>query len=235
MPSKPKTGSQGRNSSRTPRIQADAKPASTQSITNRETEFDPYFYGAVARCGAKTRAGKPCTNLSMENGRCRMHGGKSKGAPEGNKNGMVHGAYERILFGVLNDEEIELWENMKNDVLGNLNISLSIISIREFRMMKRIEELRSSGSFTVTQIDHEKGRTEKGSKDIKKKTKMAVLGQIQAIEEALTKVQEKKARMLELKVKLETSNKPDDVPHFERYVKALEKTAKEVWGEEDEE
>lgn len=28
-------------------------------------------------CGAKTRAGTPCQNYAMSNGRCRMHGGKS--------------------------------------------------------------------------------------------------------------------------------------------------------------
>ncbi len=29
--------------------------------------------------GAKTRAGTPCQNWGMRNGRCRMHGGKSYG------------------------------------------------------------------------------------------------------------------------------------------------------------
>ncbi len=33
------------------------------------------------RCGAKCRSGEPCKNASMKNGRCRMHGGKSTGAP----------------------------------------------------------------------------------------------------------------------------------------------------------
>ena len=33
------------------------------------------------RCGAKCRTGKPCKNSAMKNGRCRMHGGKSTGAP----------------------------------------------------------------------------------------------------------------------------------------------------------
>ena len=32
-----------------------------------------------ALCGAKTRAGVPCRNLPMKNGRCRMHGGLSTG------------------------------------------------------------------------------------------------------------------------------------------------------------
>lgn len=36
------------------------------------------------RCGAHSRTtGLPCRNPSMANGRCRMHGGKSPGAPMG--------------------------------------------------------------------------------------------------------------------------------------------------------
>jgi uncharacterized protein YjcR len=29
----------------------------------------------------------------MPNGRCRLHGGKSTGAPKGNKNALKHGRY----------------------------------------------------------------------------------------------------------------------------------------------
>jgi hypothetical protein len=45
------------------------------------------------RCGARTRSGKPCLQAAMPNGRCRMHGGPSPGAPKGNKNRWVHGRY----------------------------------------------------------------------------------------------------------------------------------------------
>jgi glucans biosynthesis protein len=44
-------------------------------------------------CGAKTRKGAPCRSPGMPNGRCRMHGGKSPGAPKGNKNAWKHGYY----------------------------------------------------------------------------------------------------------------------------------------------
>ncbi|MEQ3627894.1 MAG: HGGxSTG domain-containing protein [Hyphomonas sp.] len=44
-------------------------------------------------CGAKTRQGGVCRNSPMQNGRCRMHGGKSPGAPKGNKNAWKHGKY----------------------------------------------------------------------------------------------------------------------------------------------
>jgi uncharacterized protein YjcR len=45
------------------------------------------------RCGAKTRKGTPCKSPAMKNGRCRMHGGMSTGAPKGNKNAFKHGYY----------------------------------------------------------------------------------------------------------------------------------------------
>jgi hypothetical protein len=39
------------------------------------------------RCGAKTRGGSVCRQPAMENGRCRLHSGKSPGAPRGERNG----------------------------------------------------------------------------------------------------------------------------------------------------
>ena len=47
----------------------------------------------AARCGARTRSGAPCRSHGMPNGRCRMHGGGSPGAPRGNRNAFKHGAY----------------------------------------------------------------------------------------------------------------------------------------------
>ena len=45
------------------------------------------------RCLARTRAGTPCQSPAMTNGRCRMHGGKSPGAPKGNSHALKHGRY----------------------------------------------------------------------------------------------------------------------------------------------
>ena len=45
------------------------------------------------RCGARTRRGSHCRSPAMPNGRCRMHGGLSPGAPKGNKNAFKHGRY----------------------------------------------------------------------------------------------------------------------------------------------
>lgn len=46
-------------------------------------------------CGARTRAGKPCQQPAMANGRCKMHGGR---APTGPANGNYkHGRYSQHL------------------------------------------------------------------------------------------------------------------------------------------
>jgi len=50
---------------------------------------------ASRRCGAKSRAGKPCRSPAVAGKkRCRMHGGAAgSGAPRGNKNAFKHGLY----------------------------------------------------------------------------------------------------------------------------------------------
>ena len=45
------------------------------------------------RCRARTRSGSQCQSPAMANGRCRMHGGPSPGAPKGNRNAFKHGQY----------------------------------------------------------------------------------------------------------------------------------------------
>ncbi|MFY9957835.1 HGGxSTG domain-containing protein [Bradyrhizobium sp.] len=51
-----------------------------------------------SKCRARTRNGKPCQSPGMANGRCRMHGGPSPGAPKGNTNALKHGMYRAPLF-----------------------------------------------------------------------------------------------------------------------------------------
>jgi hypothetical protein len=52
----------------------------------------------AARCGAKTRTGRPCRQAAVRGGkRCRMHGGaKGSGGPLGLRNGNYrHGLWTR--------------------------------------------------------------------------------------------------------------------------------------------
>lgn len=50
-------------------------------------EPQPHMPFRFQECGAKTRRGTPCKGPAMKNGRCRLHGGKSPGAPKGPRNG----------------------------------------------------------------------------------------------------------------------------------------------------
>lgn len=200
---------------------------------NGEMEYSSYFMGGLVRCGAKAKKnGLKCRQPAMENGRCRMHGGASTGPPKGNKNGVIHGAYERILYATLNDDEVFAFHDMKTDVLANIEITLKILNIREARMLERMEQVRESGNYLTTSIEREEGYKEKGSVDFKRRRKEGALGIIQRIEEALTKVQAQKAQYLDLKLKVEAATKSEDVPNFDKYMKALAKTASEVWGDE---
>ena len=56
-----------------------------------------------SRCGARTRRATECQSPAMPNGRCRMHGGTSPGAPLGNQRAVKHGLYGRE------------WRNLKAD------------------------------------------------------------------------------------------------------------------------
>jgi hypothetical protein len=55
---------------------------------------------ACPRCDAQIRNGGRCSGMAMVNGRCRMHGGASPGAPRGEGNGM-------FKHGLRSVEEIE--------------------------------------------------------------------------------------------------------------------------------
>lgn len=68
----------------------------------------------MAHCGAKTRSGQPCRNRAMANGRCRMHGGKSTGAPKANQNARTHGIYSDALA----EDEKGLWEQVSKREKG---------------------------------------------------------------------------------------------------------------------
>ena len=51
------------------------------------------------RCSARTRAGGTCKSPAVRGAaRCRMHGGKGSGAPNGNRNAQRHGLYTKEVL-----------------------------------------------------------------------------------------------------------------------------------------
>ena len=70
------------------------------SEENGDQPDEPYWAyglrlaGAAPRCGARTRRGTSCQSPAMSGkARCRIHGGKSPGAPRGERNGRYRTGY----------------------------------------------------------------------------------------------------------------------------------------------
>lgn len=69
---------------------------------------------------------------------CCIHGGKSNGAPKGNKNAFKHGACEAISFVTMTEEEIAYTESITMDTVAVYEEQLKILRVRELRLLKRI-------------------------------------------------------------------------------------------------
>lgn len=70
------------------------------------------------KCGAHCRTtGEPCKNAQMANGRCRMHGGKSPGAPRGKK----HGRYSHGRSTIKAKEERAEWQTARAELIQTIN------------------------------------------------------------------------------------------------------------------
>ena len=93
---------------------------------------------AKPKCGAKTRAGGKCKKPGLENGRCKLHGGKSTGAPpeslKGNQNARKHGLYSKVLSA----DERELFQEIKP---GDVDDELRLLRIRLLRALKAEQEV----------------------------------------------------------------------------------------------
>ena len=84
---------------------------------------------AKKRCGAKTRSGARCKLPPMANGRCRMHGGTSTGAPPGNTNAVKHGFYSDALL----PEERQLWERAQ---VGGVDDEIRLMRVKLHRLVR---------------------------------------------------------------------------------------------------
>lgn len=125
------------------------------------------------RSDKKSRGGQP--------------GNKNATGPPGNKNAVTTGEFETLLFDCLEPEEKQLAASVPNDKEQLLFQEIQLLTIRERRMLKRIENLRQADFTTVKK---KKGTEKDKWTDLDEKH--ATLGQIQNIEDALTRVQARK-------------------------------------------
>ena len=148
---------------------------------------------------AKRKGGQP-VNKNAEG-----HGGTG---PPQNKNAVKTGEFETLFFDTLNPEEKQLASLIQPDKEQLLLQEIRLLTVREHRMLKRIESLRqleerepAAGSdeenippgMSVTEYS---SGIEKGKPTELKKYE-GILGQIQAIEDALTRVQARQQKAIE--------------------------------------
>ena len=171
------------------------------------------------KCGAKTRAGTPCKQKAgwgtdhVGIGKCKLHGGRSTGPKDkikksrdmkNNKNGIVTHERESIVFDFLEDDEKELLNQIELDKLKQIDNEIKLVDIRLRRMMKRVQKLNEDD---MSVSNHKTGEERDAHTDITESVDS--LSKIQNIEDAITRVQGQKLRLIESKHKLEMDLKTD--------------------------
>ena len=202
---------------------------------------------------AKKKGGQP-GNKNAEG-----HGGTG---PPGNKNAVRTGEFETLFFDTLNSEEQQLIAMVQPDKEQLLLQEIRLLTVRERRMLKRIKALRQleekeseagpdgeiiPAGMSVTEYS---SGIEKGKPTELKKYE-GILGQIQTIEDALTRVQARQQKAIEMlhkfgyddaRLELETMRfefellKQDgqsEDNEDDGFLDAMNTSAESIWGDAD--
>lgn len=222
-----------------------------------------YKWSKDNKKGVHTKNKKVCTQKGGQPGNKNAAGHGGTGPP-GNKNALTTGEFETLFFDALNPEERQLITAVKLDKERLILQEIQLLTVRERRMLKRIDNLR--------QLEEEQQYNEECEERIKAPPGMTVvkysdgiekgkitnikeyegiLGQIQAIEDALTRVQARRQRAIEalhkfgyddarlelevMKFELEILKQDGQEQNLEDdgFNEAMNKAAIEVWGDAD--
>lgn len=140
----------------------------------------------------------PGANKEALKGNKNAAGSRGGQAPKGNKNAVITGEYEKILFDTLSGEELKLIENINNNKVDLLKQEIKLLTVREYRIMKRIQAVRSKDlkveNINVTEIKDADGELMQEHITTLSLSEFEILNRL---EEALTRVQEKKIKAIE--------------------------------------
>lgn len=89
-----------------------------------------------AKGNVTNQGGAPFGNQNAKGNK----GNSRASPPVGNKNALKTGEYEIIFFDTLSDEEKDIYSNLNNDPSFVLSEEIRLLKIRQFRMMKRIQQ-----------------------------------------------------------------------------------------------
>lgn len=179
------------------------------NVANDETER-----GAALQ--KRMRGGQPC-NKNAE-------GSKGGSAPYRNKNAQKHGAYSKIYWDALDEEEINLINSMDDVEEHQLIMQLQMFSVRERRLMRNIQRYREleaeNHGLSIKAVSKTKkiedltdeDKKSLGSGKYKKVTETSVtntetvMNSIMALEAELTRVQKAKTKAIESLAKIRIDN-----------------------------
>lgn len=180
------------------------------------------------------------------------HGGP--GGPPGNKKAVVTGEYETIWYDCLSDEEQALVHQINTDHRVQIEEEIRMITLRERRILQHIKKLTEGLPEKQRKVLQERQVVKEPMtihNEVKCETKTVLVGvpslviksieeteyrkieDILRLEDALTRIQDKKAKLLSLRHEFD-KGKPPENSNIEDYVKALSGAAEEAWaGNED--
>ncbi|MFT4008055.1 MAG: phage terminase small subunit [Lacrimispora sp.] len=192
------------------------------------------------RCTTKQRGGQPGNKNAV---------GNDGGAPEKNKNAVKTGEFEALFFDALEEDEKQLISMVQLDKEQLLLQEIQLLTVRERRMLKRVEDLKRAVGDQMapgmTAVKYKIGIDEDTTEY------SGILGQIQAVEDALTRVQARKQKAIDslhrygfddarlelemMKVELEImkQDNTDQEIKDDGFMGAMNDTAAEIWGDED--
>lgn len=197
---------------------------------------------------ARKRGGQPGNKNAVG------HGGTG---PPGNKNAVTTGEFETLLFDCLDLDERRLANAVPADKEQLLLQEIRLLTVREHRMLKRIDDLQKSEEYFnngelaegMTMVSRKQGFDKGKLTDLK--DFQGKLGQIQNIEDALTRVQARKQRAIEAlhkfgfedarleielaKVELASVKigGQEAAPEDDGFLEALNAQAEDLWGDSD--
>lgn len=162
--------------------------------------------------------------------------GHTSSVPKRNRNAETHGAYSKVYWDTLDNEELGLVESMDDTEELQLIMQLQMFAVRERRLMKSIKRYREMETENHGLSIKSVSRTKKledlanieseilGTEKYKKVTETnvtnteAVINSIMILEAELTRVQKAKTKAIEVlskyrleKVKIESESAGNDV------------------------
>lgn len=189
-------------------------------------------------------------------------GNQNATGPPGNKNAVKTGEFEALFFDCLDPEEQQLIKKVQPNKEQLLLQEIQLLTVRERRMLKRIEMLKNIEQSPADENAEPEERVpvgmsvtgyrsgiEKGKPTVLKEYE-GILGQIQSIEDALTRVQARRQRAIEAlhkfgyddarlelaAMQFEFEMSKQDVQQEETdddgFLSAMNAMAQEVWGDE---